>query len=70
MIIVFATEHKSFTIQHNSKINSFKLFDQNGFLVSSNISDKKFDYSHLSKGTYTVCITDAEGRFFTEKFNV
>ncbi|MBN8693617.1 MAG: hypothetical protein J0L69_10495 [Bacteroidetes bacterium] len=70
MNLIIDTEQRTLTVQHDSDIHSFKLFNQDGFLVESNFEKNTYNFSHLPKGTYTVCVTDKESRFFSEKFVV
>lgn len=67
MNLLIDTEQRTLTVQHDSDIHSIKLFNQNGFLIDGNIQENIIDFSTLPKGTYTICVTDIESRFFTEK---
>jgi len=70
MNLLIDTEQRTLTVQHDSDIHSLKLFSQDGFLIESRFENNSYNYSNLPKGTYTICVTDKESRFFTEKFVV
>ncbi len=61
-------EQRTLKVLYDSEIHSFKLFNHHGFLVESELENNTFNFSELSAGTNTVCITDKENRFLVRNF--
>lgn len=70
MQLLINPEIRTVSIQHESEIQSLKLFDQDGYLIRSKFEDNALSFSNLCDGTYTVCMTDKENRFFKEIFTI